>query len=91
MTEPRFKPSERPGWPRWLNEKLAAAYLGVGVTLFLQEAAAGKWPRAERRGAKGGLLTWDRHLLDHASDELSNPSRIEKERMMEAVRRREDR
>jgi hypothetical protein len=86
MTEPRLKTADLRGWPRWLSEKLAAAYLGVGVSLFRQEVAAGKWPRAERRGSKGGLLTWDRHLLDRASDEFSNPSRAAKERMMEAVR-----
>jgi hypothetical protein len=86
MTEPRLKPSELPGWPRWLSEDLAAAYVGVSQTTFRHEIAAGVWPKPRRAGRHGGRNVWDRHSLDRASDELSNPSRIEKEQMLKAVR-----
>jgi hypothetical protein len=86
MTSPRLKPSELPNWPRWLTEPLAAAYVGVSVSLFREEVEAGKWPKAIRRGAKGGLLTWDREALDRASDEGSNPANDIKKDMLERAR-----
>ncbi len=54
--------------PRFLSRSLAAAYLGVSVRTFDEEVAAGRWPAADRRGAKGGSLTWDRILLDRYAD-----------------------
>jgi len=66
--------SRLPGWPRWLSRELAAAYVGVSATLFDQEVAAGKWPAGERRGAKGGRVTWDRQALDLRSDRQSGLS-----------------
>lgn len=54
--------------PRYLNRQQAAAYLGVSTTTFDEEVAAGLWPQARRRGAKGRRLTWDRKLLDSFAD-----------------------
>jgi hypothetical protein len=47
----------------------AAAYLGVSVDVFDDEARAGLWPAARRRGTKGGRLTWDKSLLDLRADQ----------------------
>jgi len=82
MTAPRLRPAELPGWPRWLTEELAAAYVGVSLDIFRMEIGRGIWPKAARRGRKGGRNTWDRDLLDRASDQLSNPARAAKERML---------
>jgi hypothetical protein len=60
-----------PGWPRCLGRGQAAAYLGVSIDTFDAEVRAGYWPGPERRGAKGGRLTWDRMLLDAAQDRRS--------------------
>jgi hypothetical protein len=86
VTHPRLKPSELPGWPRWLTEPLAAAYVGVGVALFRGEVKAGKWPPAQRRGKKSGLLTWDREALDRASDGVSSPINQIKQGMLERAK-----
>lgn len=64
MSEPRLPPDRLPGWPAYLTRRLAAAYVGVSPSLFDWEVAQGKWPPAERRGPKGGLLTWKRADLD---------------------------
>lgn len=68
MTARRLDPSRMPDWPRHMTRDLAAAYVGVSPSVFDDEVAAGKWPKAQARGAKGGLATWDRVLLDVASD-----------------------
>jgi hypothetical protein len=60
-----------PYWPRWLSLEQAACYVGVSVNTFLDEVEEGKWPKPVRRGKKGARLTWDRHLLDAASDLIS--------------------
>ena len=60
-----------PGWPRCLGRLEAAAYLGVSVDTFDAEVASGYWPGPDRRGAKGGRLTWDRALLDATQDRHS--------------------
>lgn len=60
-----------PGWPRCLGRMQAAAYLGVSVDTFDAEVKAGYWPGPDRRGAKGGRLTWDRALLDATQDRHS--------------------
>ena len=57
-----------PGWPRWLSAEQAAAYVGVAVNTFLWEVEQGKWAKPEKRGPKGARLTWDRALLDAASN-----------------------
>jgi hypothetical protein len=57
--------------PRFLSREQAAAYLGVSATVFEAEVQAGVWPRAMRRGARDGRLTWDRHLIDAWADRAS--------------------
>lgn len=54
-------------WPRGLNADLAAAYVGVSRTKFLEEVDTGIWPKGERRG---GRVIWDRVKLDKAWDRL---------------------
>jgi hypothetical protein len=56
--------TELPDWPRYLSRQEAARYLGVSVDVFDDEVRAGTWPAGIRRGAKGGLLSWDKRLLD---------------------------
>jgi len=86
MTSPRLKPAELPGWPRWLSEELAAAYVGLGQEAFRQEVDAGIWPAARGAGLGGRRKVWDRQALDQKSDELSNPVNDEKKLMREALR-----
>lgn len=57
--------------PRFLSRAEAAAYLGVGETVFTAEVRSGMWPAPLRRGARDGRLTWDRVLLDRAADRLA--------------------
>jgi hypothetical protein len=57
-----------PDWPRWLSREQSAVYVGVSVNSFMEEVEKGIWPRPEKRG---GRLTWDRKMLDVASDQLS--------------------
>jgi hypothetical protein len=68
MTSRRLDPARMPDWPRHMTRELASAYVGVSPAVFDAEVLAGKWPAAQARGAKGGLATWDRVLLDAASD-----------------------
>lgn len=68
MTAKLHDIKDLPYWPRWLSSEQAAAYVGVSVNLFLEEVEMGKWPRPEKRGKTGTRLTWDRLLLDDASD-----------------------
>lgn len=86
MTARRLPPERLPGWPRWLIEELAAAYVGLGIDAFRQEVDAGVWPKPRKGGRGGGRNVWDRNLLDQASDELSNPSKSAKERMLRVVK-----
>ena len=65
MTEPSHAFEKLPHWPRWLNQRLAAAYVGVSAGKFRTEYLAGVWPDPKR-----GCL-WDRQLLDLHSDRLS--------------------
>jgi predicted DNA-binding transcriptional regulator AlpA len=63
--------------PRFLREHQAAAYLGVPVAVFRREVAAGTWPQPVRRGARagasrGGVLTWDRKMLDAVADAMAS-------------------
>ena len=60
-----------PHWPRCLTREQAAAYLGVSVATFKAELKTGRWPGPDNRGAKGGVHTWDRLLLDAAQDRHS--------------------
>jgi hypothetical protein len=68
MASRRLALSDLPAWPRFLTRAQAAAYLGVSSDLFDKEVAAGLWPAGRQRGAKGGLLTWDRVALDRRAD-----------------------
>jgi hypothetical protein len=90
MTAPRLQPPELPGWPRWLSEILAAAYVGLSPGAFRAEVEAGIWPQPRRGGKGGGRLLWDRDLLDRASDAMSNPSKSAKERMLQGIRGNEE-
>lgn len=60
-----------PGWPRCLGREQAAEYLSVSVSTFDAEVKAGYWPGPDRRGLKGGRVTWDRALLDATQDRHS--------------------
>lgn len=54
-------------WPRGLSEKEAAAYVGVGVTLFRSEVSKGMWHKPHKRGngkKRPGRVVWDKRQLD---------------------------
>jgi predicted DNA-binding transcriptional regulator AlpA len=55
--------------PRGLSRLAAAAYVGIGATLFDQMIAAGKLPKPFRIE---GRVLWDRLRLDAAIDELQD-------------------
>lgn len=57
-----------PFWPRYLSREEAARYVGVSPDVFDDEVEGQYWPKARRRGGKGGRLTWDRLALDAAAD-----------------------
>ncbi|MBK1656876.1 DNA-binding protein [Paracraurococcus ruber] len=57
--------------PRFLRRDQAAEYVGVSPDVFTWEVAQGWWPPPVRRGAKGGLDTWDRLALDDRADIVS--------------------
>lgn len=66
----------KPPWPpRGLSVELAAYYVGVSVSKFLQEVDNGLWPKGRRRG---GRVIWDREALDRApgfdADREATPS-----------------
>jgi hypothetical protein len=68
MSTRRASIADLPFWPRHLSRNLAAAYVGVSPDTFDDEVRHGVWPAGERRGAKGGRITWDRAALDRRSD-----------------------
>lgn len=72
MTDPAPALDKLPNWPRWLNQRQAAAYVGVSVGTFAKELAKGTWPAPGR--ASGRWRLWDRLLLDATSDRISNLS-----------------
>jgi hypothetical protein len=55
--------------PRGLSRIDAAAYFGIGTTLFDQLVESGKIPRPFRLE---GRVIWDRYRLDAAIDELQD-------------------
>lgn len=61
--------SHLPDWPRWMSDDVAAAYVGVSTTRFLEEVEAGTWPKPTKRASR--VVRWDRALLDRASDRES--------------------
>jgi len=60
----KLAPSEMPYWPRRMGVELAAAYVGVSPTKFL-EGVGRKYPKAFK---DGGNSLWYREDLDHAVD-----------------------
>ena len=57
-----------PAWPRLLSAELAAAYLSISRTSFLDGVRAGQWPAPIRLGKR---TLWDRARLDRLVDVLS--------------------
>lgn len=55
--------------PRGLSRVEAAAYVGVGPTLFDQQVAARVMPKPRKVGRR---LIWDRRQIDRALDALFN-------------------
>jgi predicted DNA-binding transcriptional regulator AlpA len=55
--------------PRGLSRVQAAAYVGVGATLFNEMVRDGRMPRPFKIGAR---VIWDRQKLDAAFDALSD-------------------
>lgn len=53
--------------PRGLNRDEAAAYVGVGVTLFDAMVKDGRMPKPAR---VNGRVLWDRRQVDRAMDRL---------------------
>jgi predicted DNA-binding transcriptional regulator AlpA len=75
-TYPQFRPAEQaPALPlpvrRFLTIREAAAYVGVCVSTFKDEVAAGMWPQPHRRGAKRRALTWDVRAIDLWADRMA--------------------
>lgn len=63
MSKRRMKPSEMPGWPRWMPLDLAMAYVGLGETRFHEDITSGKLPRpAQQRPDRWDMLELDRYL-----------------------------
>ena len=52
-------------WPRGLNCKQAATYVGVSPNTFLTEVKKGLWPKPEERGHR---KIFDRYRMDEAWD-----------------------
>jgi predicted DNA-binding transcriptional regulator AlpA len=67
MSRPETLPASLP--PRGLSRVQAAAYIGVGVTLFDQLIADGRMPKPKRINAR---TVWDREQLDRAFAALPN-------------------
>lgn len=66
MNEAPIRPA-LPDWPRLMGEQLAAAYLGIGVTMLNEKGPAPK------RDADliGNRKLWDRRDLDRWADALA--------------------
>lgn len=64
MTVPRRRHAVLPPTlaPRGLSRDEAAAYIGVGATLFDEMVADGRMPHPKVVGAR---RVWDRHALDN--------------------------
>ena len=56
-----------PDWPRGLNREQAAAYIGVGTSLFDAMVKDGRMPKPKEINSR---TVWDRHRLDVAFEEL---------------------
>ena len=62
--------------PRGLPRLAAAAYVGIGGTLFDQLVVDGRMPKPFRIGSR---VLWDRRRLDAAIDELQDAARTSDE------------
>jgi predicted DNA-binding transcriptional regulator AlpA len=60
-----------PHWPRGLRRKLAAEYIGVGLTLWDTMVSAGEMPKPKRIH---GRTIWDKVAVDRAFDLLDGGS-----------------
>lgn len=60
--------------PRGLSRAAAAAYVGVGPTLFDRMVRDGRMPAPKRINSR---LVWDRFKLDMAFDELPDTAPVE--------------
>jgi predicted DNA-binding transcriptional regulator AlpA len=60
--------------PRGLSREDAAAYMGIGATLFDRLIAAGRVPRPVRLD---GRVIWDRRKLDRFLDDLFDQPEFE--------------
>lgn len=69
MTQPRRTLADLPDWPRWMDARTAADYVGAGYTRFMREVERGIWPQPDL--GRGRPARWDRKLLDLASDRRS--------------------
>lgn len=58
----KMKPSEMPGWPGAMSVELAAAYVGMGPSLFLAEVKAKRAP--QHIWLSDGRRGWLRDQLD---------------------------
>jgi len=64
-----------PHWPRGLRRTLAAAYIGVGLTMWDTMVADGKMPKPKRFY---GRTIWDRLAVDAAFDVLDGGQATDK-------------
>lgn len=62
-----IKQNPFPQWPRGLNRKQAADYIGVSLMMFVRMIADGKMPQPKRLY---GRTIWDRTAVDAAFDVL---------------------
>lgn len=54
-----------PAWPRLLSAEMAAAYLSISRTGFLDGVREGRWPAPLREGRR---TLWDRARIDRLVD-----------------------
>lgn len=64
-----------PHWPRGLRRTMAAAYIGVGLTLWDTMVSDGKMPKPKRFY---GRTIWDRLAVDAAFDVLDGGQATDK-------------
>jgi predicted DNA-binding transcriptional regulator AlpA len=67
MTLPTPANDNLPAWPRGLHREQAAAYIGVGTTLFDAMVKDGRMPQPKRINAR---TVWDRLALDSSFEKL---------------------
>jgi len=60
-----------PNWPRLMSADLAASYLGLSRTTFLDRVKVRRFPAPMREGKR---TLWDRRLIDRAIDLYSGVS-----------------